>query len=675
MLVSHAWLQQYVDLKMPLAELEQRLMMAGLNHEGTTTLGDDFIIDLEVTSNRPDCLGHIGVAREVAVLWDSPLRQPAAAPSESATPAAELIQLRIDSPQLCYRYTARVLRGVTVGPSPGWLARRLTSIGIMPINNIVDISNFVLFECSQPLHVFDLARLSGSQVIVRQANQGEQFEAINHKQYELDPSVCVIADAERPIALAGVMGGAETEVSEQTTDLLIESAGFDQLSVRGTARKLNLQSDSSYRFERGVDPLGIDWASRRCCELILEIAGGELAAGVVDAGDRPSRAEPITLRFAQLKRILGIDVPSDAAREILTSLGNTQQQCDEQQMTVVPPSWRRDLTREIDLIEEVARIHGYDKIPENVPVAMVPSTRRNLDRVMDKIRFTLTGSGFDEALTTSTVTEKASAAYSPWTDAEPLRCSTPVLRGADRLRRSLIASLLDVRKTNESLSNENIELFETAHIYLPNQDALPTEHRMVSLCSGRDFLTVKGVLETLLARLNPATVLQVEPLAGAPKIFDAERAVQISIDGRLLGYLAEVSPTGLKQFDLRGPATVAELKIERLEQVAVLTPNYTKPPTYPSIQRDLNLVVDESVLWSDLSSTATSAAGDLLERLDYIDTYRNAKDPQLGPGKKSLLMSILLRTPGGTLTGKAADEIRDRIVAACQKQHGAELRK
>ena len=289
MLVSWDWLGQYVKLDMTPEALVERLMMAGLNHEATEPHGRDWTINLEVTSNRPDCLGHLGIAREVAVLWDRELQIPAATVREGSAEVEKLARVRIDCPQLCRRYTARVIRGVRVKSSPAWLADRLATIGIAAINNVVDITNYVLMECGQPLHAFDLAKLTDRQIIVREARPGESLEAINHKTYALEAGMCVIADAARAVGLGGVMGGAQSEVGAATTDVLIEAAEFDPLSIRNTARKLNLHSDSSYRFERGLDPAGVDWASRRTCELILELAGGELAAGVIDLGARSLR--------------------------------------------------------------------------------------------------------------------------------------------------------------------------------------------------------------------------------------------------------------------------------------------------------------------------------------------------------------------------------------------------
>ena len=670
MLVSWNWLKQYVPLDVSPEEFERRVMLAGLNHEETTPVDGDLAIDLEITSNRPDCLGHIGVAREAAVLFGKELKLPLAAPRSGTTPIGDLTKVELRAPEVCYRYTARVIRGAKVKPSPDWMVKRLATIGIAAINNIVDITNYVLMECGQPLHAFDLGRLAGRQVVVREAAKGEKLVAINHKEYELEPGMCVIADRDRAVALGGVMGGAETEVDERTSDILLEAAEFDPLSIRTTARRLNLYSPSSYRFERGLDPEGVDWASRRACELILELAGGELAAGVIDVGRRPDKREQVTLRISQLKRILGIDIEPSRARGILAALGNEVLKSDATSIEVIPPSWRRDLTREIDLVEEVARIHGYDAIPEDVTVPMATSARTRQDRVLSKIRHVLTSAGYDEALTLSVVEQEWSEAFSPWTDASPLVSDMPIVRGADRLRRSLVPSLLGARRTNQSLANPRIELFEIARTYLARRGQLPNEELMLAISSGGDYLSVKGVLEELLEQLKPGSLFGVTP-TNQP-LLDRSKSSELTLNGEVVAYVGEVSEAGRKQFDLRAASTVAEVRLGPLIAAAELVPQYRELVAYPAVSRDLNLVVDEAVRWADLAATARQAAGPLLESLTYQDTYR---DPQrLGPGKKSLLLSISLRSSEGTLTNEEADRVREQVVAASSKAHGAQLR-
>lgn len=669
MLVSWNWLKDYVALDMPPAELAERLMMAGLNHESTEQVNGDFCIDLEVTSNRPDCLGHIGIARETAVLFNRELKVPAAVLKSGKTQASELAKVSVACPDLCPRYTARVIRGVKIGPSPKWLVDRLKTIGVASINNVVDVTNYVLMECGQPLHAFDLDRLDGREIRVRRAEPGEQFQAIDHKTYTLDGQMCVIADARRAVALGGVMGGVESEVSDSTKDLLIESAMFSPLSIRTTSRKLTLRSPSSYRFERGVDPEGVDWASRRCCELILELAGGELADGVIEAGPKPTQREPVSLRLAQVARILGIEIPEAEVRRILLALGGQLVSAGKESITIQPPSWRRDLTREIDLIEEVARIHGYDKIPEDAQVPMAASQRTDHERVLAKVRQVMTAAGFDEALTASVVSEKWSAAFSPWSDSPPLVASTPMLKGADRLRRSLIPSLLDARRLNESVSNPVVELFETAKIYLPQAKGLPFEQWTLAATSGGDFLQLKGVIETLVASLRNGA--SIEAVDFSHELLEPGMAAELKLDGNRLGFVGAVSQSGLKAFGLRGATTILELNIGVLADVAELIPQSAALSQFPAMERDLNLIVDEAIRWADLAGTVRTAAGEMLEKLDYLSTYRDEQKD--GPGAKRLHFSLTLRSKERTMTSEEADQIRDDVVAAAMKAHGARL--
>ncbi len=676
MIISKDWLSDYVDLAMPLDELTERLTLTGLNLEGVENVGDDTAIDLEVTSNRPDCLGHIGVAREVSVLWERELKKPDPQPKETGPTASSEISVDITCPELCPRYTARVIKGVKIGPSPAWLQKRLESLGCAVINNVVDITNYVLFECGQPLHAFDLAKLQGGKIIVREAIEGEDFTAIDHKTYKLSPGTCVIADAERAVALGGVMGGADTEVSDDTIDLLIEAADFDPLSIRTTARAHHLHSPSSYRFERGVDPEGLDWASRRCCDLILELAGGTLYEGVVEAGSKTEPTGDIKLRFPQILRLLGIEVPDAEVRKILTNLGCTETHCCDHCVKVIPPTWRADLTREADLLEEVARIHGYEKIPEDVGVRMAPSHRTRQDVVLERIRHVLTASGFDEALTLSTVEPEWVEAHRPWTTEAPLVTSTPVLRRANALRQSVVPSLLGCRKTNVAMSNPVIEQFEIARVYLPRAGQLPDERLVLAIASGRELLELKGVVEALvdetIGDARDLTTKAQRPGDSHGTLLEPGRTAWFLLEDAQLGYGGELSEAGLDMFDLRGPVTVAEIDLGPLVESAELIHRAEPLVNFPPMSRDLNVVFDDSVRWADVEPIVTVEGGELLENITFQEVYRDTE--RLGKGKKSLLWSITLRSPKGTLTSEQADAVRDRIVAKLSKQLGGELR-
>lgn len=684
MLVSLKWLSKYIDLPVDHDQLAMRLSLSGLNHESTEMINEDVVIDLEVTSNRGDCLGHIGVAREIGVLHNLPLKVPQPKLSPSGTSVESLLTVENRFPEACPRYTARVIRGVKVGKSPDWLVDSLQSVfwkrkidgsieQYQSINNVVDATNYVLMECGQPLHAFDYAQVAGSKIIVRAADEGETIEAIDHREYQLDESMCVIADAEQASAVAGVMGGAISEVSEATTDLVIESAIFTPLSVRRTARKLRLHSPSSYRFERKVDPVGVEWASRRVCEMIVDLAGGSVADGVIDtAPEAPSRA-PVVLRASQLERILGVKIDREEVSRILTALGCSESPPSapsDDGISYVPPTWRHDLTREADLIEEVARIHGYDKIPEDAPIPVAPSTRRPFDTAMDRVRHVMTSAGLSEAMTPSIVTKKLDESLSPWSETPALQTQTPMLKGARRLRRSLLPSLIEGRAGNWSSANLQADLFEIAHIYLPGKgDELPGEQYSLGIVSGSDFFVVKGMLETMCQRMGIEQPLTVEPVQRVG--FSPGGAVSMQLGKETLGYLGIVDPKLLRQWKLPGNVVAAEVSLPVLLDQSQLVPQQQSVSMFPSVQRDLNFIVDESVRWSQMENVVRSAIGSELASVTYRETYRDPKKD--GKDRKRVLMTVELQRHDATLSGDQADALVGMVVGACNKELSAEL--
>jgi phenylalanyl-tRNA synthetase beta chain len=650
-----------------------------LNHEESKTVDGEIVIDLEVTSNRGDCLGHIGVAREIAVLTGQKLKLPTIQFPSSATAASDLINVKIEMPEACPRYTARVIQGVKVGESPDWMQAALRSIGIGVVNNIVDVTNYVMMECGQPLHAFDAASVSGNQIVVRAGRSGEKLQAIDHRDYELNAQTCVIADANSPLAIAGVMGGASSEVTESTTNVIIEAADFMPLSVRRTARRLKLHSPSSFRFERRVDPRGIDWASRRACQLITEIAGGQVASGVVECGEPIADRPAVILRLSQLKRVLGIDIDAETITRILTGLGCRVDTAREiSGMQCVPPSWRHDLTREADLIEEVARIHGYDKIPEDAPIPVMPSSKRPFDVAMSRVRGVLTAAGLSEAMTPSVVTEKIDVPLSPWTDRPAIQTRTAMLEGSRRLRRSLIPSLLQSRAANWAAASLHADLFEIAHVYLPSPQSgdqvdLPAETYHLGLIMGDDFFAAKGVIETLLIRLGIDGELQVESVQreGFAVGGVALLKVRSNESDEEIGYLGMLDETLVRSWKLPGKVVAAELSAEQLLQLSHLVPQQRAISPFPSIRRDLNLVLPESVRWDGLSSVIRAASDQRLTNLSYQETYRNAE--QDGADRKRVLFSMELQSLTETLSGSDADEIVEKVVSACERQLSAVL--
>ncbi|MGE3314156.1 MAG: phenylalanine--tRNA ligase subunit beta [Planctomycetaceae bacterium] len=674
MIVSWKWLGEYVALKEPVEQIAARLTMAGLNLESISKVGDDSAVDLEVTSNRPDCLGHIGIAREVSVLTGAPLKVAEAQPPVSKDPTSAATSVEIESLDLCPQYIARVIRGVKVGPSPAWLVERLTTIGITPINNVVDVTNYVLMECGQPLHAFDFDKLHGKRIVVRLARKGEKIEAINQRTFELEPEMCIIADADHPVAIAGVMGGRETEISDATTNVLIETANFASLSIRSTARKLSLHSDSSYRFERSVDATRLDWASRRCCELILQIAGGELLDGSVFAGTPPvDERPPIVLRFAQISRILGIDVPRDRAISILQSLGcELRGKAGDDRCEFIAPSWRRDLTREVDLIEEVARVHGYDKIPQNVAVPLQLSSRTRRDRVTGRIRELLTGAGYYEAVTLSFISKDLAELFHPHSNRPSLQVDHSSRRHENLLRQSIIPSLLVSRRENERHGTFDAQLFEIARVYLeaaPGEPEEKVEPTMIGMVSGKSFVEVKGTIESLVARLNPKSTVTVES-SDLPQ-FVPGRGARLLVDGKLLGWIGELDRSVSDRLDLRDSVTVAELELSALDAASDLIAEFSPLPQFPAVERDLNFILDEGVLWKDLESVVRSAAGPHLQTVGFGGQYRGQ---QIGADRKSYVVTVSYRAADRTLTNDEVEQAQSAVIKACTEKLGAALR-
>ena len=679
MIVSWEWLSQYVDLKMSHDELVDRLTMSGHKHEGAEYFGGDNAIDLEVTSNRPDCLGHLGVAREISVLFELPLKVPDPQPAVTDRKAADYCQVEIQSPH-CYRYTARLIHGAKIGPSPDWMQKRLQAIGCEAINNVVDCTNYVMFECGQPLHAFDFEKIKDGKIIVRSGGDKEEFAAIDHKKYILDEAMCVIADSENAVALGGVMGGLDSEISDATTEILVEAAYFNQLSVRKTARQLKLQSPSSFRFERDIDSAQLDWASRRCCELILETAGGVLLEGVVDVGDRPKTPPTITLRLSQLKRLLGIEIPADFSAKVLAELGMDVQEADSNKVTGVAPSWRNDLTREVDLVEEVGRIYGFEKVPDTALVPMAASFTQKSDRVLGKVRDVLTAGGYNEAICPSVIPGKWSESFSPWSDQAAIRSSQPMpgvldkasqnIGAVDQLRRSLVPSLLEARRVNEARSNTDIDLFESAKVYLPVAGKpIPDQPTMLGIVTGRDFYSIKGIVEAIVGRIDPAQSVSISKCD--LDLLDTSRRGTLEIAGKRLGFIGELSAAGRKLYGLRSSTAVAEIDLAILEELAIIIPQHVDQSPFPPMARDFNFVVENSVHWLDLEATVRESGGELVESILYRETFRDAKKD--GDSKKRLLLSVVLRSKDATLTGEQADEVCNRIISSCGKKHAAAL--
>jgi len=629
----------------------------------------DVMLDVEVTSNRSDCLSHVGVARELGALLNLRCHETEPVAAESSTPATSATSVRIDAPNLCPHYTARVIRNVRIGPSPAWMVKRLEAIGLRAINNVVDVTNYVMFELGQPLHAFDFQRLAGGRIVVREARAGEAITSIDGHERKLTPGMLVIADAEKPVALAGVMGGLHTEVSNQTANVLLESARFDPLSVRRTARALAMKSDSSYRFERGIDPTLARRASLRAAQLILETAGGELLSGVAEAGSEKAQPKRVTLRLERMRRLLGTDISADDAVDALRRLHFAPQSQDGTQIAVTVPSWRQDVSMETDLIEEVARVVGYDRIPVRDTISIVVAPPSREARAMEKIRETLVGAGFFEAVTFTFVSDALAGDFLPKDYSSLPRADAAVRKADARLRPSLLPGLLEAVRRNEANGVAGAKLFETGAAFGVDASGAIHESRKLALAGDEDLRATRGAVEVLLERLDSSRPLTVVPDHRAG--FSAGACGRIEWGGQRVGFVGRVDAKVTEKLSLRTSPTAAELDLPALIANTQHVPQLRPLPRFPAVRRDLSLVVADSVAYDALDKLIREQNLSSLEAVEYVTTYRGKP---LEKGTKSLTTTLVFRSPTATLTSEQVEGAVQQVVKVAQEKLGATLR-
>jgi len=669
MRISASWLEQFVALP-PLDELAHIFEMAGIGVEER----DGEIFTLEVTSNRGDWLSAIGLAREIGAMTNKSMR----APHREIEGESANVQISIENPEDCTRYVARVIENVTVGESPGWLQQRLTECGIRSINNIVDITNLVMLETGQPLHAFDAGKLRGG-IEVRRAREDEILTTLDDVERKLSPEVLVIADGEKAIALAGLMGGTDTEVSENTHTILLESAHFASSRVRRGARFVGLSSEASRRYERWVDPNGARRASDRACQLFHEICGARIG-GIVDKYVAPSAPAEVALRVGRCQSVLGLKIPADAMQKCLERLGFEVRR-DEETLHARIPTFRRDIAREVDLIEEVARIHGYDHIPTTLPRTVNASPGRNLSqRLEEKAKDALLRCGLSEIVTYSMQNSGAVArAGLPLENVVRLR--NPLSEDYTQMRTSLLPSLLEVLQKN---ARNGARVFELGKVYLPrDEQAQPDECRRLGFAlmdetapapqwgakaAPLDFYFLKGIVETLLGELG-APQLRWRPTQQAP--FHPGRCAALSLDGQDVGVAGEVHPEIAARWDLPARAFLAHLDFDAIVRHLNLLKSYQPLPRFPGIDRDLALVLPENIAAADVEETLRAAGGALLRRVCAFDVYTGAPIPA---GHKSLTLSLSFRADERTLTDAEAEAALQAARDAAQSAFGASIR-
>ncbi|MGC9453935.1 MAG: phenylalanine--tRNA ligase subunit beta [Phycisphaerae bacterium] len=666
MKASLNWLTDYVDIPMPASELAELLTRIGLAVEDVEETPTDIVLDVEVTSNRPDCLGHIGLAREIAAALGTEFRPPQIPDLPAEGKIDDLTSVEVREPDLCPRYTARVIGDVKVGPSPTWLVERLEAVGLRSINNVVDVTNYVLMEYSQPLHAFDYDKLAENRILVRRAQNGETLTSIDQTLCKLDDSMLIIADAKKPVAVAGIMGGLDTEVGDATTNVLIESAQFDPLVTRRTSRKLALMSESNYRFERGVDPVGTEEASRRACQLILDLAGGQLVGGLCDAWANPYTPPKVTLRPERTHLLLGLDIDAGKQQKILSRLGLSPRNEDGRIVCDIP-AYRPDLRREVDLIEEIGRLNGYDAIEVRSTVSHRVTAAGQWERLRKSVGRAMSAQGFDEALTFTFVGDDEAKLLG---FEKLIRVDRVVRRSDNVLRPTVVMSLLRACKKNQDVGNENVHLYELARAFPAAGDGeLPAEYTELAMASTGELRDLRGAVEAVCESLTGNADLELRRCSRAGLAEDA--AVDIHLDGESIGWMGLVSEAVRDHYGLENAPAVASLNFDLLSGHALETRTYAAIPRFPSVRRDLSLILDEEVTYQQLRDAVEAVDQPLRVGMDYVTTYRGKPIPD---GRKSVTVRLEYRSDEGTLRREQVDERVDELLSVLSKELGAELR-
>ena len=644
----------------------------------------DAMLDTEPTTNRPDWLSVLGVAHEVAALTGGSVREPELGYPEEGPPIEEQVTIRVEAPDLSPRYTASLITGVRIGPSPRWLQERLLKAGQRPINNIVDVTNYVMLEYGQPLHAFDYNLLEKRTVLVRRARAGETLVTLDGKSRKLSTEALVIADAKRAIGLAGVMGGSNSEMTESTTAVLVESAKFDAVNIRRTAATLKLRTEASTRFERNLNGDLASVALRRATRLIQELAGGQVARGIIDLDAREEHQVVLPLSLGRVERVLGVRFSMKEARGILVSLGFRCQRRDSKTIVVAVPYWRSDIAIEDDLVEELARIHGYDNIPTTSLSQGIPPHRTQPMRALrERMKDLLTVVGMQETISYSlTSYETLRSIHGVDREAEPVEVSNPMTAEHQYLRTSLLGNVLNTLATNLHHEESSVGLFEVGRVYLPRRDDLPHEREMAAgLLWGErsslswsetsesvDFYDAKGAVEAVLKALGKHPQFQ----PGSTAVLHPGRTAEVLVDGERVGVVGEVHPDVLERFDIprEGATALFEIDLDALlpllEEQAL---QFAPLARFPGAYRDLALVLDADVAADRLKEIIKGHA--LVESTTVFDVYAGSGVPR---GKRSLAFRVHFQSKKGTLTSETVNKAQERILQQLKEQVGAEVR-
>jgi len=669
MKLSYHWLKEFVDVPADPRNLKSKLTGLGLGVESVSPFDEDWILDVEVTTNRPDCLSHYGVARELSTAYDTPLKKLEVVLKEMGPAVSGSVSIEILNPELCARYCGRVLRKVEVKPSPDWLARRLEAMGQRSINNIADATNYVLLELGHPLHAFDLKLLSQHKILVRRAQAGESLRTLDGIDRKLTSHDLVIADAGRPVALAGIMGGEDSAITESTRFVLLESAWFDPVTIRRTAKAQGMHTEASHRFERGADiemaPLALD----RCAQLVQQLAGGEILRGMLDVYPHPLKREKIQFERREMRRVLGSEVPWEEVERILRSLGFQVERRGTEAWGVTPPSFRLDVTREVDLIEEVARHFGYDRLPARL-IPAPPSTERDLQREKEwALSGTLVSLGYREIIASSMVDPAENQRYG---ELASIVLENPLSQEASALRTTAVPSMLAALRWNLDRDREDLRFFETGKVYWRGKEGRPEERRVLTLglaghrraasvhesAKDLDFFDLKGDLET---------VWDLFDLAGLSFCPQGEGYYENGLRGEYhfqnvkLAAFGQLATGFAKDYKLKRPVWLAEIDLERLLERPLKSRAFQPYSRFPAVERDFSLLIPQQVTYQRIAQTLCEFAPSEVVSFRPVDLFYGSSKVA---GEYSLLLRVTFQRMDHTLTGEEVAAASQKILSA-----------
>lgn len=679
MRISVNWIRDYIDVSLSIPRLIEELNSIGLLIEEWEEKGGDVILDLETYANRPDTLGHMGVARELAAKLGLPIKEQTWPLTELEEKTSDLVDIQIWDGDLCPRYSGIIVKGVQLGTSPDWLIKKIEAMGLKPINNVVDVSNYVLFATAQPIHIFDLAKIGGRKIIIRRAKKGEILRSLEGEDIHLSHEMLVIADDKKPIALAGIIGGEESAVSEYTRDVFIESAYFDPVSVRKTNKKAGIQTDASYRFERGTDISFSPQAALMAASFLTQI-GGEATKGIKDVYPKPKKSKTVVLRNHRVSELLGVDVDEDFIEKTLTDLGFQVELQQQGIWRIKIPFFRIDIEREADLIEEIARFYGFDRIPARIPPlkTLEPVLDQKRRRV-NRLRQLLFHYGFDEVVNYSFFDPEKEAIFE--TSRKAVRIRNPISSRASLLKTTLIGGLLENIVWNRNRGAEGVHIFEAGKIYF-SQDETCVEQLMLALVTSgfvgtthwqtesekADFFQLKGTCEDLMADLH------YEPFSFQEEnhpFFQQGYSLSLHFKGKAVGYLGLLKEDILDSYSLKDPVWAAELNLNELFERQPQSFLYSPVIKYPSMSRDVSFIADQDVVFQEIKEVVERLSIPYLEKFELYDRFSG---PFIPKDKISLSFRFIFRHPKRTLLTEEVDNLQQKIINALKTSFNIQLR-